>query len=207
MITNLISTYFDNINYQQPIFMNDIYKYIKNKVEVENEMSINTCVARYVNNNPDIKRFRKGIYYKTKNTPFGAVPIDYKALVSRLYLNDGGIIIGYIDYKILAQKLGLTTQLCKKNYYVTNNNRSLLIDETIELKKPVIEVNNDNYMYLEVLDLIENKDGIPYDCDIPEDIIYKYIVDNNLSFEKLLHYALYYKNSNSLLLKLAKLAR
>ena len=51
------------------------------------------------------------------------------------------------------------------------------------------EINNENYKYLQLIDLIENKDNIYIEVDNKDEIIYKFIQENNLEFEKIIKYA------------------
>ena len=43
------------------------------------------------------------------------------------------------------------------------------------IRKPKIEINNDNYKYLQLIDLIENKDNIYVEVDYIDEIIYNFI--------------------------------
>ena len=109
-------------------------------------------------------------------------------------------VYGYITGPSLANKIGLTTQLPKDEYIVTNNNRIVSDIDNIKLSKPVVEVTKDNYKILQVLDLLLNKNNVNYDCDNPNKVIYDYIIDNNIKFEGLLYYSKYY--SKNVLFKL-----
>jgi hypothetical protein len=54
---------------------------------------------------------------------------------------------------------------------------------------PKIEITNENYKYLQLFDLIENKDNINIEVENADEIIYKFIQENELDFEKILKYA------------------
>ena len=151
-------------------------------------------------------RYAKGIYYKTINTPFGKAPINIKQLYKMLFLYDGEDIIGYETGPSFMTKLGLTTQMAKKVYFTTENNRNTIVKDFVELVKPVTDVNQYNYKYLQILDVINNKFNVYFEVDNPDDIIYEYIKRNSLSFEKLLYYAKFYNNSN-LFFRIANIAR
>ena len=47
------------------------------------------------------------------------------------------------------------------------------------IRKPKIEINNENYKYLQLFDLIENKDNIGIEVDNPDEIIYNFIEENH----------------------------
>ena len=73
-------------------------------------------------------------------------------------------------------------------------------------KKPKIEINNENYKYLQLFDLIENKDNIGIEVDNPDEIIYNFIEENDLDFEKIIKYAMDTK-SRTVINKILVLAR
>ena len=74
------------------------------------------------------------------------------------------------------------------------------------IRKPKIEINNENYKYLQLFDLIENKDNIGIEVDNPDEIIYNFIEENNLDFEKIIKYAMDTK-SRTVINKILVLAR
>ena len=74
------------------------------------------------------------------------------------------------------------------------------------IRKPKIEINNENYKYLQLFDLIENKDNIGIEVDNPDEIIYNFIEENNLDFEKIIKYAMDTK-SRTVINKILDLAR
>ena len=86
-----------------------------------------------------------------------------------------------------------------KNKY-ENKNLNVII------RKPKIEINNENYKYLQLFDLIENKDNIGIEVDNPDEIIYNFIEENNLDFEKIIKYAMDTK-SRTVINKILVLAR
>ena len=69
----------------------------------------------------------------------------------------------------------------KNDYY--NEKLGVLI------RKPKVEINKDNYLYLQLLDILLNKDDVPIEAENEREIIYKFIKDNNLDFEKIFEYA------------------
>ena len=203
---NYIEDYVKNIDFQTPIFTKNIYEYVKKYNDEVDQLLLNTYIKRYMEKKDLFVRSAKGIYYKTIHTPFGYAPIDLKQLYKMLFIYNGEDVIGYETGPSFMTKLGLTTQLSKKIYFTTENNRNTIIKDYVELIKPVIDVTKSNYKYLQILDVINNKFNVYYEVENPNDIIYKYIKDNDLSFEKLLFYSRYY-NNNNLVLKIADIAR
>jgi len=154
---------------------------------------VNTSMNRLLKTRKDFIRFKKGIYYKTKMTPFGNIPIDPLQIGINTYLRRQGKQIGYETGPSLCNQLGLSTLMPRYRYFATNifRQRGNLIDEKlgIVLRKPRMLVNEQNYKYLQLLDLIENKEKISYDTTNPISILFSFIQRNHLDFGKLLGYA------------------
>ena len=104
-----------------------------------------------------------------------------------------GNVKGYVTGATLFNQVGLTTQVpnvidiatneCKNYNKYTNNYLNTII------RKPKIEVTTENYKYLQLFDLIENKDNINIEVEDEDEIIYKFIQENELDFEKIIKYA------------------
>ena len=69
-----------------------------------------------------------------------------------------------------------------------------------------IKIDNENYKYLQLFDIINNKDQINIEVDNADEIIYNFIEENELDFEKIIKYARETKNKK-ILEKLYILAR
>ena len=74
------------------------------------------------------------------------------------------------------------------------------------IRKPRIEVNNDNYKYLQLFDLIEDKDNVGIEVDNPDDVIQNFIKENSLNDKKIIEYAMNTKN-RKIINKILSLAR
>jgi hypothetical protein len=76
-------------------------------------------------------------------------------------------------------KIGLTTQIVKYKYYATNvfKQNGSRVDKKLNIliRKPIVMVTDENHRYLQILDVIENKDKSPIDSLHPEKIIFNYI--------------------------------
>ncbi len=194
-----ITNYIKNYPLGQPIYMEEIKNTIlklNNEIKLNKEKvfkNINVIINRLVKAGY-IKIFYKGIYYKPKTNIFGEVYLDTDIIIEQKYLKDKeGNFKGYIYGAKVYNLLGLTTQVpngvtivtneCKNNNIYTNTNLNVTI------RKPKIQINNDNYMYLQLLDVLENKDNINIEVDNPGDVIFKYIEKNGLEFKKILWYA------------------
>ena len=193
-IIELIDKYVNKYDIGTPIYSKDICEYVMGSYYT-NVNVINEYINRYEEKHDDFIRYRKGIYYRAVKTPFGFSKIDYNKLINDLYLCDIDQVYGYISGPTLANKIGLTTQMAKEEYIVTNNNRVVSDIDNIKLIKPPVIVTRDNYKILQVLDLLLNKYDVYYDCENPNKVIYNYIVDNNINFENLLYYSKYYNKN------------
>ena len=190
-IIELIDKYVNKYNIGTPIYSKDICEYVMG-LYYTNVNVINEYIHRYEEKHDDFIRYRKGIYYRAVKTPFGFSNIDYNKLINDLYLCNIDQVYGYISGPTLANKIGLTTQIAKEEYIVTNNNRVVSGIDNIKLIKPPVVVTKDNYKILQVLDLLLNKYDVYYDCENPNKVIYNYIIDNDINFEGLLYYSKYY---------------
>ena len=193
-IIDLIDKYVNKYNIGTPIYSKDICEYVLACYHT-NVNVINEYINRYEEKHDEFIRYRKGIYYRAVKTPFGFSKIDYNKLINDLYLCDINQVYGYISGPTLANRIGLTTQMAKEEYIVTNNNRVVSDIDNIKLIKPPVIVTRDNYKILQVLDLLLNKYDVYYDCENPNKVIYNYIIDNNINFENLLYYSKYYNKS------------
>ena len=193
-IMDLIEKYVNKCEIGIPIYSNDISQYVLSCCDTKVNV-IHEYINRYEEKHDDFIRYRKGIYYRAVKTPFGFSKIDYNKLINDLYLCDIDQVYGYISGPTLANKIGLTTQMAKEEYIVTNNNRVVSDIDNIKLIKPPVIVTRDNYKILQVLDLLLNKYDVYYDCENPNKVIYNYIIDNNINFENLLYYSKYYNKT------------
>jgi len=50
--------------------------------------------------------------------------------------------------------------------------------------EPRVQITEDNYLYVQLLDAIANKEKVPFDALHPETIILNYIKDNKLDCTK-----------------------
>ena len=192
---NMLIKYIDKCPYDEPIFIDDIKKHFKKIIQNDFEntfKNIYVYINRLVKENK-LSQFIKGVYYKPIKGIFGNKPLDINKVIEKKYLCDENGIKGYISGAYLFNKIGLTTQVSKEILIMTNecpnandyNNKSL----GVVIRKPKILVNEDNYKYLQLFDILINKDNIKIEAENEKEIIYKFIKDNELNFEKIFEYA------------------
>ena len=207
-IMEYIDNYIQNIDYNKPIFNENVYDYVCKNIKELDRKKFNTYLTRYEKKNKELVRYGKGIYYKEKETIFGTTKIDEHALLVAQYLKCDDEIFGYETGPSLFNKLGLTTQMSNDIYIVTNNNRKKINKDfkNVILIRPVDHIDKYNYKYYQFLDILNNKYKVNIETDCYYDILKNYIDKYQLNFKDLLKYSLNYKN-NELYKKIALLAR
>lgn len=213
-ICKLVLEYIEQYPEDEPIFIEDIKKYVIGKNEEDNKQenvlkNINVILNR-LKNEGIIKAEYKGVYYKPIISMFGEVPLNTNKLRKLKYLEDkDGNIKGYIVGAKLFNKLGLTTLVPNVTDIVTNECKyHKQYDEKLRtyITKPKIEITNENYRYLQFIDILDNKDNIPIDAPNADEILYRIIEECKLDFEKIIKYARE-TNNRKVLDKLFVLAR
>ncbi len=211
---NIILNYINNCEKNEPIFIDDIKEYIMQFYKEEKiEKLFNNVkeILNRLNKEKIIKTAYKGIYYIPKTNVFGEIPLANSKIIKYKYLVDKfGNVKGYITGAKLFNEVGLTTQVPNIIDIVTNecknNNKYINKNLNVAIKKPKIKINNENYKYLQLIDLIENKFNIHVEVDNMDEIIYNFIQDNDLQFEKIIKYARE-TNSRAVIEKMVILAR
>ena len=206
--------YIDTYNNNDPIFMDDIKEYVLKNVndnidEKQIYNNINVIIYRLLKDKK-LKAKYRGVYFKPTQTLFGESTISNKDLIEKKFLIDrDGNMKGYIVGAKLYNMIGLTTQVPNITDIVTNECKYHKIYDAnlrVNIYPSKIEINNDNYVYLQLLDIIENKDNINIEVDNFNDILFKIIDDNKLEFEKLIKYARITNNKKAIE-KLVSIAR
>lgn len=184
----------------EPIFLDEVRAYVISYLKIQDNLekqkifaNINVIINR-LNSENIIKTFTKGIYYKPIKNIFGEMPLDKEKVINKKYLQDeNNNVIGYITGVKLFNQLGLTTQVPNITTIVTNNCNNKY-DYKVEclniiIRKSVLKVNNDNYSYLQFIDILLNKEKVNIEIDNYQEILYNYIIQNNLDFERIIKYA------------------
>lgn len=157
-----------------------------------------------------LERYQKGIYYRAAQTPFGKTKLNPNIVIDQMYLKEKDKIIGYTTDASFINNIGLSTQIPKYRYIATNKFKAAgyrkAEKEKIALRKPNVNITNDNYRYLQLLDVLENRTNTPIDASNPHKILLGYINKNKLDFMKLIAYAGEYYSQETLV-KLAEIAK
>lgn len=109
-----------------------------------------------------IKRVSTGIFYKPKQTAFGELRPREEELL-KPYLFQDGKRIAYITGGSLYNRMGLTTQVPKTIKVASKVKRvTTRIGKTqVKPVKSYVDVTNDNYYLLEILDALKDFNTIP----------------------------------------------
>lgn len=211
---NMVLEYINTQNRGIPIFIEEIKDYIihfYNENDKEKVFNNVKAILNRMNKEGIIETAYKGIYYIPVENIFGKMLLGNRQIIQYKYIMDKkGNIKGYITGAKLFNNIHLTTQVpniidiatneCKNFNKYENKNLNVII------RKPKIEVNNNNYKYLQLFDLIENKDNIDIEVENSDEIIYNFIAENELDFEKIIKYAMDTK-SRTVINKILVLAR
>ena len=109
-----------------------------------------------------INRASTGVFYKPKKTVFGNLkPMEEELL--KPYLFDDGKRIAYITGTSLYNRMGLTTQVPKNIRVASRSKRIVTKVGSIQVKpvKSYLDVTNDNYYLMELLDVLKDFKIIP----------------------------------------------
>lgn len=210
----MVLEYINTQNRGIPIFIEEIKDYIiqfYNENDKEKVFNNVKAILNRMNKEGIIETAYKGIYYIPVENIFGKMLLGNRQIIQYKYIMDKkGNIKGYITGAKLFNNIHLTTQVpniidiatneCKNFNKYENKNLNVII------RKPKVEVNNNNYKYLQLFDLIENKDNIDIEVENPDEIIYNFITENELDFEKIIKYAMDTK-SRTVINKILVLAR
>ena len=210
----IINEYLNFIGKGIPFFIDEIVEYIiennhnANKEKVYNNVKV---ILNKMNKEGILETAYNGIYYSPVDNIYGKMAIGNRDIINYKYITDKkGNIKGYITGAKLFNEAHLTTQVPNVidiatnecNNYNKYNNTSL----NVIIRKPKMKIDNDNYKYLQLFDLIENKDKITIEVDNIDDVLYRFIKENNLDFEKIIKYAVITKSRN-VINKILTLAR
>lgn len=182
----------------KPIFTKDIAKKLGNAYCLpENKALAATAVSfkRIMDKNedPSLRFYKNGIYYRTQPTAFGEPGIDKTVLIGQKYLVNGK---GYETDFSLLNTLGLTTQIPAQLQIASNVVKRTIYDSELQItvKPAKITITKQNRRYLQILDAMETMKKAPIDAPEPFKILAKYIKKYNLGFAELLDYAIRYYN-------------
>ena len=195
----------------EPIYTREVAEAIAEEFEVNRKIAAlraASSINRILSDGklPSLRRYQKGIYYKTKPTFFGEAVIDKAQLIQDKYLLPD---IGYETGEGALHRLGLTTWMPNKRVLATNvAKQSIRYDQRLDvwIRPARTKINQDNIKYLQTLDVLSALDGSPVDAEDPYKVLAKHIERNKLHYDILLAYAAMYYNQKTIF-ALAEIAK
>jgi len=109
-----------------------------------------------------VQRASTGLFYKPKQTVFGSLKPNEEELL-KPYLFEGGSRVAYITGPSLYNRLGLTTQLSNNIKVASRDRRVIAAIGNLKITpvKSYVDVTNDNFGLLGILDAIKDFKKIP----------------------------------------------
>ncbi len=180
MLEKLIEEY----GYNNPISIQDIRNVFSNLSKVR----VNQIIDELEKNNQLI-RYSMGIYYIPTETIFGKSKLNVQKVIQKKYIEDKDKIFGFYTGLSFMNMIGLTTQVPNTIEISTNNESSRVRDvlvgsQVIKLRKARVEVSNENYKELQLLECLsqisnENFEGA-------KDVLYNFAKENKLNINNLI---------------------
>jgi len=148
----------------------------------------------------ELIRIDKGVYARSKITPFGNIPPNKDEILTEILLKENGDTIGYIAGPTLLNVFGLCSLMPKERYITTNRyRRKLPSDTAIRIQRPVTTVTDENVAYLRTLEVFSAMERYHVDAEHPELILRDMLQKIQISNESLIWYARNYYNNQILL--------
>ena len=114
-----------------------------------------------------ISRIQKGTYYKPQQTVFGAVKPNLTQYTLESLTRRDGRTVGYETGISFMNRIGLTTLIPKNIEVATNHYQRKDLDKYhITVKRPVTVITDENYKYLQMLDVIDLLPDVHTDTDV-----------------------------------------
>lgn len=172
----LLVQYIDRLEPDQLILTAQLTRYIAKKIgrdEADVKKVVNVNMAR-LEKDGQIARLKKGVYYKRIKTAFGYYTPNKEALFCKQLLYDEDDVIGYETGLSMLNRIGLVSQMPKRKCIVTNLYTKRVPDGIqVEIRKPSVNINRDNYRYFQILDIIKDLERAPIDAVRPEEVLKK----------------------------------
>ncbi len=187
-----------------PIYSSELAKYVADYYNMDEKKAlaaVSTAMSRIIDTKQidGLRSYQKGIFYITKETPFGEVGINEEKLIADKYLADD---MGYEGGEFILRQMGLTNQIARHRIIVSNRANACARKDAklnIIVKPPKTHITQSNKEYLRLLDALEMINSNPIDDENPYNTISKYIRAKALSYEILLGLAHRYYNKNTVM--------
>ncbi len=148
----------DNFGENEPIFLNTIEIRGVSNTNLRQQIKKLTDAGK-------IKRFDTGIYFIPKKSIFySGTQLSKEKVIEKKYLYDENNRCGYITGLMFANQMGLTTQVPMVYEVVTNKatkdvREASIASSRVLVRKPRTTITDENYKYLQFLDLLKDIDS------------------------------------------------
>lgn len=171
---DILTRYIQEHKVEDAILTDQVVQYAAEELgkdAAEVKKAVNVTMAR-LEKDGYVIRLAKGVYCKKVKTAFGFYMPNKDDLFCRQLLQDKDKIIGYETGLSALNRLGLVSQMPKKICIASNLHQKRVPEGIqVEVRKPPIAVNSENYRYLQILDTIRDLDRAPVDAAHPVDIL------------------------------------
>ena len=176
----------ETFGFNEPIFVSDIDFKDYSRIWISKELT-RLCEEE------QIIRYEKGIYYVPQNTIFGRSSLNPNKVIRRKYLSENGKNIGFFTGTTALQQIGLSAQMPNIPEIQTNNESSKLRrvkvgNQAVILRKPRVQINNENIYVLRFLDIMSNASADLLDTEKKE-ILKKWIDENKITREQVMRFS------------------
>jgi len=159
-------------------------------IDIENAKKVTNVNIMRLAGKGKVARIQKGVYGKTKETPFGKLLPNTDDMITGLLLHDGKNISGYIAGPTLLNAIGLCSWMPKERHIAANHyRRRLPAGSPIRVYRPLAVVNDDNAAYLQAIEALISIDRYHVDAEKPDKILRRMLQENHLDNERLIWYA------------------
>ena len=173
----------------------DTFTYQQLSLEKDEYIAATKAIERLINKGI-IKRMSTGIFYIPKNSVFGELKPREEELVKPYLFNKKEERIAYITGTSLYNKMGLTTQIPRIIKIASRDKRIYISNENVKATavKSYVDVTDQNYYLLEILDALKDLKKIPNLNIISAIIILSNILSqlNKTEVKKLIEFAIFY---------------
>ena len=190
---NLYQTIKSNFKINEVILLSDIYK-LQNQVK---ESTIRKEIDRLIDKKY-LQRIDNGIYTLLSFSVTGKVKsVDINKVFEKKFISDYLETYGYYSGLTLLNRLGISNQIPNVKEIVTNKEKSRkrlvkINNFDVILRKPVIKITKENYLYLQFLDILKYLDNYN---DVDDKFLKTILVknyNNKLDLNTLQTYIKYY---------------
>ena len=197
-----ITRMINHIPYGEPFRTQDIASNLAGETGIpfERAKTLTNNQLKRIADKKQIERLDKGIYFRAKQTPFGILRPSAEQYAIQTLTQKDGKTVGYESGAGFLNRLALSTLIPKNIEIVTNVYRKKLPEGChVTVRKPVMNITNKNYLYLQLLDAVNELPKAHIDALNPEGILKNHAAQKGLDVLTLIVLARKYYSQKTLL--------